>query len=261
MYVSIHGAIFEVAAGDIVMIDSGAVHGYFNSHPGTVYRGFQFDITFFDENFINLRDAIFQNPVLGKNTKKESVCAQLRLLLLEIFRENTEKTTGYQLAVRSKLCEIMLIILREMPGRCSKISLSKLNQILAPVLKNVDDPEFTLEKAADTLNLNKFYFSHLFKKYTGQSFHSYLVKTRVTFAKHYLIESKMSVTDIAFYSGFNSIQTFNRTFKSLTGFTPRDYRRENSVPASGFGTIFHDKDMKKAKIDKFWQLLVSGFYV
>jgi AraC-like DNA-binding protein len=251
MYISIYDTIFEVSAGDIVLINSGAVHSYFNSHPGTAYRGFQFDITFFDENFINWRDAIFQNPVLGKNTKKDAVCACLRQRLQEIFRENTEKKTGYQLAIKSKLYEIMLTILREMPRRCSKRSSSKVNQILAPVLKNVEDPEFTLEKAADTLNLNKFYFSHLFKRYTGQSFHSYLVKTRITFAKHYLIESKMSVTDIAFYSGFNSIQTFNRTFKFLTGFTPRDYRRENSVPASGFGNIFNDKTKKEARIDKF----------
>jgi AraC-like DNA-binding protein len=251
MYVSIGDTIFEVSAGDIVMIDAGAIHGYFDPHPGTTYRGFQFDVTFFDENFINWRDAIFQNPVLGKNTEKDAVCAQLRRLLLEIFHENTEKITGYQLAVKSKLCEIMLIILRKMPRHCSKTSSSKLSRMLAPVLKNVNDPDFTLEKAAETLNLNKFYFLHLFKKYTGQSFHSYLVKTRVTFAKHYLVESKMSVTDIAFCSGFNSIQTFNRTFKLLTGFTPRDYRNDNSVSANGFGTIFQDNETKKARIDKF----------
>jgi AraC-like DNA-binding protein len=251
MYVSIYGTIFEVSAGDIVLINAGAAHSNFNSHSGTVCRGFQFDITFFDENFIEWRDAIFQNPVLGKSTKKDAVCAHLRQRLQEIFCENTEKKTGYQLAIKSKLCEIMLTILREMPRRCSRESSSKVNQILAPVLRNVDDPEFTLEKAADALNLNKFYFSHLFKRYTGQSFHSYLVKTRITFAKHYLIESKMSVTDIAFYSGFNSIPTFNRTFKLLTGFTPREYRKENSNPVNGFRTNFSEKMKKNAKIDKF----------
>jgi AraC-like DNA-binding protein len=245
MYVSVDDTIHEASAGDLVMINSGAVHGFFDQHPGTFIEGFQFDITLFDESFINLRDIIFQNPVLGKNTKKEAVCTQLRWLLHYIFHENAEKTIGYQLAIKSKLYELMLIILRELPRHYPNTPSSRSKQILALVLKNIDDPEFTLEEAAEILHLNKFYFSHLFKKYTRQSFHSYLIKTRISFAKHYLIDSKMPVTDVAFHSGFNSIQTFNRVFKTLTGFTPRDYRRENSVSTVIFKQIFQDKNHEK----------------
>jgi AraC-like DNA-binding protein len=239
MYVFINDSIFEVSAGDMVMVNSGVVHGFFDSHLGTIIEGFQFDITLFDESFINLRDIIFQNPILGKYIKKESVCAQLRRLFQEILHENTEKTIGYQLAVKAKLYEFMLTIVRQIPKQYAKTSSPKSKQILALVLKNADDPDFTLEEAAETLKLNKFYFSHLFKRHTGQSFHSYLIQTRITFAKHYLIESKMPITDIAFHSGFNSIQTFNRVFKSLTGFTPRDYRHENSVPTVSVSHVFH----------------------
>jgi AraC-like DNA-binding protein len=227
MNVSIDDRVFEASAGDIIMINSGVVHGYLDPHSETTIKGFQFDITFFDESFISLRDTIFQNPILGKKTG-EAVCVRLRRLLYKMFHEYTEKTIGYQLAVKSGLYELLLMILREMP-RQAGVSSPKSKQMLALVLKNIGDPEFTLTKAAGTLNLNKFYFSHFFKNITGQSFHSYLVKTRVSFAERYLRESKMSVTDIAFHSGFNSLQTFNRAFKSLTGFTPRDYRRENGV--------------------------------
>jgi AraC-like DNA-binding protein len=62
---------------------------------------------------------------------------------------------------------------------------------------------------------------------------------RVDFACRYLIESTMAVTDVAFRSGFNSLQTFNRVFKSMTGFTPRDYRRECSrPPAAGLNNNY-----------------------
>jgi AraC-like DNA-binding protein len=246
MCVFINDSIFEASAGDMVMINSGAVHGFFDPHLGTIIEGFQFDITLFDESFINLRDIIFQNPILGKNTKKEGNYVQLRRLFQEILHENTEKIIGYQLAIKAKLYEFMLIILREIPKRNVKTTPSKSKQILALVLKNADDPDFTLEEAAETLKLNKFYFAHLFKRHTGQSFHSYLVQTRITFAKHYLIESEMSITDIAFHSGFNSIQTFNRVFKSLTGFTPRDYRHENSVSTVNISHVFHYHDRRKA---------------
>jgi AraC-like DNA-binding protein len=232
--ISINDTTFETSAGDIALINSGVIHGYLDSDPGTTIKGFQFDITFFDESFITLRDAIFQNPILGKKTGTEAVCGQLRQLLYEILHEYTEKTIGYQLAIKSKIYELMFMILREMSWQYVKASSAKSKQMLAFILKNVGDPDSTLEEAADALNLNKFYFSHVFKNITGQSFHSYLVKTRVAFAKHYLKESNMSITDIAFHSGFNSLQTFNRVFKSLTGFTPGNYRRENGASAAVF---------------------------
>jgi AraC-like DNA-binding protein len=236
MHVSINDIIFEVSAGDIVLFNSGVMHGYLDSHSETTIKGFQFDVSFLDENFINMCDTIFQNPVMGEGAG-EPVCVQLRQLLIEIFHELTEKAAGYQLAVKSKLYELMLMVLRDMPRLHTKTPSSKSKQIRALVLKNIEDPEFTLKEAAEALNLNKFYFSHIFKNITGQSFHSYLVKTRVTLAKCYLRESKMAVTDIAFQSGFNSLQTFNRIFKSLTGYTPSDYRR-NSISVSDY-TILH----------------------
>jgi AraC-like DNA-binding protein len=245
MYVSVDENINEAAAGDLVMISSGAVHSFFDQKPETLIEGFQFDITLFDESFINLRDLIFQNTILGKNTKKDAVCTQLRRLLRDIYDENAEKEIGWQLAVKSKLYELMLVILRELPRQYPPVSSTRAKQILSLVLRNIGDPDFTLEEAAETLNINKFYFSHLFKKHTGQSFHSYLIKTRISFAKQYLIESKMPVTDAAYHSGFNSIQTFNRVFKTATGLTPREYRRENSVAAAGFKQNFHE--IKKTK--------------
>jgi AraC-like DNA-binding protein len=232
MHVVVNDTMYETSAGDLVMINSGNIHSFLDSRPNTAYQGFQFDITFFDESFINLRETIFQNVVLGKNAVQSTVYEHWRQLLHDIVKEYNTKEIGYQLAIKAKLYELMLLILRESPPNGeSKIVSPKSKQILAFVLKNADDPELSLEGAASDLNLNKFYFSHVFKKYAGQSFHSYLAKTRVNFAKHYLSESDMSVTDIAFCSGFNSLQTFNRVFKTLTGFTPGNYRRENKTPA------------------------------
>ncbi|MDR0707937.1 MAG: AraC family transcriptional regulator [Treponema sp.] len=248
MYVSVDDVIYEASAGDLILVNSGAIHGFFDQHSGTVIRGFQFDVTIFDESFINLRDTIFQNPILSKNTIKDAVYERLRLLLCEISDEYRKKAIGYQLAVKSRLYEIMLTILREASGRSAMPPSLKSKRILAFVLKNIDDPDLTLEEAAGALGLSKFYFSHFFKKNTGQSFHSYLNKTRIDFAKRYLIESKMTVTDIVFQSGFNSIQTFNRVFRALTGFSPSEYRRKNRCPPpAGFVDRFiASKNTKKS---------------
>ena len=173
------------------------------------------------------------------NTHYTQICRLLR----EISREYHEKTFGYQLAIKSKLYELMLIILRgnitEGGERGYKLQTTKSKQVADFILKNFDNPDLVLEKAASALNLNKFYFAHFFKKHMGYSFHSYLTTTRVNFAKRYLVETKIPITDVAFRSGFGSLQTFNRVFKALTGFTPGDYRRGNNTSSPGIGNDYY----------------------
>jgi AraC-like DNA-binding protein len=240
MYVSVDDAISEVAAGGLIMVDSCATHGFFDANPGTSIMGMQFDITFFDEGFLTIRNMVFHNPVLSKGMLSDTVYAHLRRLLREICAEYKRKDAGYQLAVKAKLYELMLAILREGPKAPHKVPSSKAKQIRAFVYKNYDDPDLTLEEAACSFKLNKFYFIRFFKKYTGYSFHSYLIKTRVDFARRYLIESKMPITDVAFRSGFNSLQTFNRVFKTMTGFAPREYRREHCTHSIAFGNTNYE---------------------
>jgi AraC-like DNA-binding protein len=234
VYVSVDDIICEANEGDLIMVNAGTVHGYFNQSPVTWIQGLQFDIAFFDEWFSELRDAIFRSPVLDKLTMPEESYRRLLNLLGVITSEYREKSRGYQFAVKAKLYELMLMILRDMPeqnisgiGKAEKSSNRSIKQIVSFVFKNFDDPDLCLEATAELLHLNKFYFTRFFKKHTGQSFHAYLTKTRVDFAKRYLIESKMTITDVAFRTGFGSLQTFNRVFKSLTGHTPRDYRGQN----------------------------------
>jgi AraC-like DNA-binding protein len=239
VYVSINDEVHEAVAGNLVMVNSGATHGFFDEIPGTAILGMQFGMGFFGEDFVNVRDIVFHNPVIDKSMIQDTVYTLLRTLLRDIFREWRDKTLGYQLAIKSKLYELMLIILRESPRPPHEISSSRVKQIRAFMYKNFDNPDLTLEGAALTFNLSKFYFIRFFKKHTGYSFHAYLVKTRVDFACHYLIESKMAITDTAFRSGFNSLQTFNRVFKSMTGLTPRDYRRKcGRTPVAGFGNNY-----------------------
>ena len=130
----------------------------------------------------------------------------------------------------------MLVILREdiKAAESMQHTSTRSKQISDFILKNYNDPDLTLEEAATSLNLSRFYFAHYFKKHMGYSFHSYLSETRVNFAKKYLVETNDNITDIAFYCGFNSLQTFNRIFKSITGFTPSKYRRENIASLISF---------------------------
>jgi AraC-like DNA-binding protein len=244
IYASLDDIVYEVNEGDFILVNAGTVHGYFNQKPNTFIQGLQFDITFFDEGFSELRDLIFRNPLLEKRAMPDELYRRFRNLLEGIALEYHEKSLGYQVAVKSKFYELLLIILRDMgkagsenrpkPGpaeqntdEAGKSLNRSIKSIVAFIFRNFDDPDLCLEEMADVLHLNKYYFTRFFKKHTGQSFHAYLTKIRVEFAKHYLIETGMSITDAAFRAGFGSLQTFNRVFKTFTSRTPRDWRSEN----------------------------------
>jgi len=69
-------------------------------------------------------------------------------------------------------------------------------------------------------------FSKAFKRKTGITFHEFVRAYRVSQAVSKMEQSDCSITEIAFSMGFNSLDTFERAFKKVTGTTPSQYRLE-----------------------------------
>ncbi len=78
------------------------------------------------------------------------------------------------------------------------------------------------------LGVNADYFSHLFKKETGITFTKYLTEMRIEHAKRLLESTDSSVLDISFEVGFNTPAHFHKTFKTVTGYAPNEYRKKRS---------------------------------
>jgi len=85
--------------------------------------------------------------------------------------------------------------------------------------------KITLEEISSLFHYSPEYFSRLWKKYTGITFHRYLNEYRITQAIMLLKDTELSISDICYRSGFESIKTFNRVFKSVTGKNPSSYRQ------------------------------------
>lgn len=90
------------------------------------------------------------------------------------------------------------------------------------------------EEIAQTAGLSRYYFSRMFRTYTGSTFKEYLSRKRIEQAVGLLSCPSLSITDTAFQSGFQSISSFNRVFRQITGCSPSRYRnlyaRENDHP-------------------------------
>lgn len=78
------------------------------------------------------------------------------------------------------------------------------------------------------ISMNYSLFSFTFKQYTGTNFVNYLKNVRVGEAKRLLTETDMKVNEISKAVGYDHEKHFMKTFKSITGLTPSQYRNNLS---------------------------------
>ncbi|WED29518.1 AraC family transcriptional regulator [Vibrio sp. DW001] len=88
-----------------------------------------------------------------------------------------------------------------------------------------------LADIATITNLTEHAFCRSFKKATGKTFLHYLNGIRVHEAAKQLIETELSITQIAYEVGFSNISSFNRYFKNQKKLSPSEFRKniENYV--------------------------------
>lgn len=94
------------------------------------------------------------------------------------------------------------------------------------------DPSFLLFTVADLcekLNYSRIHLNRLFKKDFGCTPHDYLIKTKLRYASSLLINSEMSISEIALKVGFSNPSQFNADFKKEFKTTPGSYRRNHTA--------------------------------
>jgi AraC-like DNA-binding protein len=83
----------------------------------------------------------------------------------------------------------------------------------------------TVEYLARQLNLSPRYLSDMLRSLTGQNAQQHIHEKLIEKAKHYLVATNMTVSEIAFALGFEYSQSFNKFFKRLTDKTPVEFRQ------------------------------------
>lgn len=83
----------------------------------------------------------------------------------------------------------------------------------------------SLELIAQLHFVSKYHLLRLFKQYYGLTIRQYLIDVRVEKAKGFL-SSGMSVTETCFAVGYESPSSFITLFKSKTGVTPFEFKKQ-----------------------------------
>ena len=87
--------------------------------------------------------------------------------------------------------------------------------------------DISVDDLADLAGFSKFHFARLFKQFSGMSCYEYMTQKRIAYAETLLIQPDLSITEVAMRSGFGSLSTFNRIFKTAKNCTPSEYKNLN----------------------------------
>ena len=73
--------------------------------------------------------------------------------------------------------------------------------------------------------LSRYHFLRLFRDTFETTPHQYLIQKRIERAKELLRRRSLSVTDVCFEVGFESLGSFSSLFRRCVGDAPRNYRQ------------------------------------
>ncbi|GIO35837.1 AraC family transcriptional regulator [Paenibacillus antibioticophila] len=124
--------------------------------------------------------------------------------------------------------EIIFPMVRSMKDKTNK-QFRSLSEQIAVIVRSEYDQELTLEQIGERLHYNPNYLSNIFKKEFGTTFSDYLMNYRLEMAKKWLVETNMTIREIAERLQYHKPQNFIRSFRKKEHVTPGEYRKSRQA--------------------------------
>jgi len=101
--------------------------------------------------------------------------------------------------------------------------LKAVTRVLEAIRMQPDQP-LTLQQMSRIAFISRHHFIRIFRRQVGIPPMRYQWVMRLAHAKRLLVETEMSVIEVCFEAGYNSLGTFTRRFTSLVGIPPHHFR-------------------------------------
>lgn len=210
--VMLDDAMFNITQQQCIFCHSGRVH-YISASPDSLLL-----VCLFNEKMYDPITSPFalENPVFED---RYGILPKLS----EIRHELQNQPIFFECRTEAMIGEILVDVFRGEPLRKAQWQFSDVITRYKQLLNHIDleYEHITYQNAVQFMNMSDAYFSRYFKRQAGMTFSQYLNVVRIEKAVQ-LLESAptMKITDVMLRCGFNTIRSFNRVFREVTGFTP-----------------------------------------
>jgi len=241
--VNVNGGNIPLEERDILIIAGGDIHAF---TADKVARDgerilIQFDIPRLDclDHIKNLiwsltctRVISLKNNVFVHDEIEQHIC--------KIVTEYKKMDTAYEMSINARIFDIIVVLIRNFlkntdtddikeannlkQNRKRLTGLEKLNNVFQYIEENYLE-DITLDDVSRAVGFSKCYLSRIFNEITEKSFNTYLNSFRIKKAEKLIMDSSITITEVAHSVGFNSTGTFNRVFRQIKGCSPSEYRK------------------------------------
>lgn len=215
---SVNGKTKVVREGQFAVCLSNEIHSIKSIDNSKVWIGV------FSEDFIH-EFAKCHKGKTGEDFVFECSDSLMAYLLDNLIKDNLSNVFVIKSCLYA-LCAAYLqqITLKESVGK----DMSVMGEIVDFVEKNYKT-NVSLKTLAASLGYEYCYFSKLFNRLFSMSFNDYINTYRFNEACSLLTASDLAVTEIVYESGFQSVRSFNNTFKKLSGVSPTCWRNLSEI--------------------------------
>ena len=235
----INGATYQVAAGDIFLIQGNTEHYFEKRHKLDMYN-IMFDDSYLKDHLHSLRslsgfNAFFLfEPTYRRSHKFKSrlhigpeTMRPLKTELQRMVEETKDGRPGSDLILLAKALEIFVFISREYSSIKNPMarSLCRLGELIS-LLENRYKEHWTIEKISRIAAMAPSTLLPVFRKVTGYSPIDYLLHVRLAKAAELLLKTELTISEIALECGFTDSNYFSRQFRKHCNSSPRDYRKD-----------------------------------
>lgn len=110
------------------------------------------------------------------------------------------------------------------PQSYTNTVLRRMIMVTDYIKSNLTADDLSQGAMAKLAGISKDYFSRIFRSVTGMNYSRWLNMIRLEKAAELLADREKTLTEVAMLSGFQSISSFNRVFRTEKGMSPGEYR-------------------------------------
>ena len=224
---NIGGSQYPVKKGDLVICNSGIVHGK--------TLNCEEEVTEFQVGLSNIAiDGLPQNCLIGHDeapvTRLRKYEQEFQKCCSDIFLEQEKREPGWELMLKTLVMKLLVIYLKDTKvshdsSRNNPLNFdsyekaSVANTLLTFITENYMQ-NISLETMSKSMYMSPVYISKVFKEETGESPINYLIKVRLAKARELLEESTLSVKAAARRVGYEDVYHFSKLYKKYFGIPP-----------------------------------------
>ncbi len=211
---------YAVSEGDIITVNSNLIHSMYTN---TVMEYFCLipDVDFCTSNDIDTENLVFDTLI-----KDESALALYSNVITAFLTGGKFRNAS----IRSAVLNLLLYLAEkhsEAADGAKKADVNEDIKLAVGYMKSHFHERLTLDELSCEVGLSKYYFVRKFKSCIGCTPIEYINRLRCERAKKLLAKDR-EIGEISELCGFDNFSYFSKTFKTITGTTPSQYRKSLS---------------------------------